>query len=289
MAFNDGFGYAFARNGVPCVQVHTPSRHLAYTRIMDFTVCLLWPLSWFYVPRVLLIVGDVIMLSIIVWDILPLLLLPFAGVLGPFALPVVHLFIRGFQWLRGDIPGPKRRPHQKEIDAAVLWAQQHQELLCSNGKLILCGYSSGGHCASLYAGTCAAPPFDSVVLISGIYGLRTHTWSGFRSLLAPVFDRVFSDILGVQTNEERDSQSPDAMIRREFNGQDWYILSAKKELMGLQPFEDILFQPKTLCDALVAKGAKVHRVTCGLNHWVLVLNIEEFVRPFCEGLGGEKK
>ena len=33
LIFNDKFGYEFAQNGVPCVQIHTPSRHIAHTRL----------------------------------------------------------------------------------------------------------------------------------------------------------------------------------------------------------------------------------------------------------------
>merc|ERR1719352_1042274 len=42
--FNDAFGYAFARAGVSCVQVHTPNRHLAHTRIQDILCFLMLPL-----------------------------------------------------------------------------------------------------------------------------------------------------------------------------------------------------------------------------------------------------
>lgn len=288
LAFNDVFGRAFAAAGTPCVQIHTPSRHLAYTRIMDLAVSLLWPLGYFGILRAPLIIGDVAMLTTSVLDCTPLLLLPLASSLGAWALPLFHLLVRAVQWLRGAIPGPPPRDHQKEIAATVAWTQANKELLESSGRLVLCGYSSGGHCASLYGGSPEAPQFDAVVLISGIYGLRTHAWAGARRLLAPVFDMLFADILGLQTPEERDRNSPDVMVKRDLKGQDWYVLSAQMELMGLQPFEDILFQTKPLCDAVTAKGATVHRMTCGLNHWLLLLNFAGFVKPFCDSLPKQK-
>lgn len=285
LVFNDGFGRAFAAAGAPCVQIHTPLRHLAHTRLVDLSIFLVWPVTYYFWPRVLLILADVFLLAISMADLLVLLLLPLHGVLGPFACPAIHLALRAFQWARGDIPRSVRRSHQKEIAAAAQWVDRNQELLSSSGKLVLCGYSSGGHCAALFGGSCAAPAFEAVVLISGSYGIRTHTWSGVRRLFAPLFNLMYDDILGLKTDAARDSESPDIMIRREVKGQDWYLLSAKSELMGLQPFQDILFQPKMVCDALAAKGANVHRVTCGWNHWDLVLKINDFVQPFCDKMG----
>jgi len=288
LTFNDGFGYAFAASGAPCVQIHTPCRHIAHTRMMDFAVLLLWPLSLLHpVLRAVLFLADALLLAASPVDLLALLfLVPLASWprIGGLALPACHLLLRAVQGLRGALPGPKHRDHQREIAAAVAWAQGNQKLLNSDGRLVLCGYSSGGHCASMYALSSKAPRFEAVVLISGIYGLRTDTWSGFRRLLAPVFNMLYADCLGVHTPEERESSSPEVLAKSELNGQDWYVLTAQMELMGLQPFEDILFQPKTLCNSLTAKGAKVHRVTCGLNHWLLVLKIGDFVRPFCEKL-----
>lgn len=284
LGFNDGFGWAFAAGGVPCVQVHTPCRHIAYTRLMDLVMVLALPLGLLPIFRLPLIVGDVLMLGIIPLDLVALLLLPLAARLGPFALPCFHLATRAVQWLRGAFLGPSPRPHQKDIAATVAWTRENQALLGSDGRLVLCGYSSGGHCAALFGLSPESPRFEAVVLISGIYSLRTDVWSGMRRWLAPAFNMLFQDILGVCTPEEREVQSPEAAARRSLNGQDWYVLSARMELMRLQPFEDILFQAGALCEALTAKEAKVHRVTCGLNHWLLVLNIADFVHPFSKSL-----
>mmetsp|Transcript_89147 Transcript_89147/g.186285 ORF Transcript_89147/g.186285 Transcript_89147/m.186285 type:complete len:344 (+) Transcript_89147:79-1110(+) len=285
LTFNDSFGYSFAKCGVPCVQLHTPSRHIAYTRLPEVMQLLTWPLTYFYPARIAHIVGMAAFVAIKRQDFLPLLLiLPLASRLGLAAAPLAHLLIRLLQWYRGAIPGPKRRDHQREIAAAVEWAKQRKDLLRSNDDIVLCGYSSGGHCASLFAGSKSAPKLKAVLLVSGLYGLRTHAWTGARKLLAPLFNLLFLDILGVGSNDERDIQSPDYMIQRDMDGQDWYVLSAQMELMNLHPFQDILFSTKALCDALTAKGAKVHRATCGLNHWLLVLQFNTFVKGFCSGL-----
>merc|ERR1719313_31231 len=63
------------------------------------------------------------------------------------ALPILHVWFRLFQWLRGDIPWPQRRSALTEVAAANQWAQAKTDELGSNGKLVLCGYSSGGHVA----------------------------------------------------------------------------------------------------------------------------------------------
>mmetsp|Transcript_96122 Transcript_96122/g.276828 ORF Transcript_96122/g.276828 Transcript_96122/m.276828 type:complete len:300 (-) Transcript_96122:126-1025(-) len=289
--FNDGFGYAFARRGTPCVQIHTPRRHIARTRMMEILVALVWPLGLFPCLRLALAVLEALMLSMSLVEFLPLLLWPWVSPLGVFALPAMHLLIRLAQWASGALAAD-HRSHQKEIAAAVSWAQRNQGLLGSDGRLVLCGYSSGGHCAALYGITPGAPRFEAVVLISGIYGLRTHAWTGARKLLlAPLCDMLYRDLLGASSDADRDRLSPAFLCERmalpgkaTLPAQTWYVLSAKRELMGLQPFEDILFHSQELCDALSGKGARVHNVTCGLNHWLLVLNIDEFVRPFCESL-----
>ena len=126
-----------------------------------------------------------------------------------------------------------------------------------------------------------------MVLISGLYNLRTHAWTGGRRLLAPVFDLIYSEILGVATPKDRDRESPEWLVpvtKADLDGQPWFVLSARMELMGLEPFQDIFFQAEPLCMALRMRGAKVERITCGLNHWLLVLNIGDFIKPYCQGL-----
>mmetsp|Transcript_49730 Transcript_49730/g.144286 ORF Transcript_49730/g.144286 Transcript_49730/m.144286 type:complete len:345 (-) Transcript_49730:108-1142(-) len=284
LAFNDSFGYTFARHGVPCVQIHTPSRHIAHTRLMDFAAMLLWPLSWIPILSLPLLCADVLMLSITLIDVSLLILVPFLSFLGPLSLPMLHLAVRSAQWLQGSLPPPEPSTHQKEVAAAVAWAKAKQQILRSDGRLVLCGYSSGGQCAALYALSPAAPRFHAVVLISGIYSLQTQAWTGWRRLLTPIFNALYGDILGVTTDESRRLQSPEVMVEQSVQGQDWYVLTAKMELMGLQPFEDILFNGGQLCTALEGKGASVHRVQCGLNHWLLVLRINDFIQPFCASL-----
>lgn len=288
LVFNDSFGYAFAKAGLPCVQVHTPSRHLARTRFSEVILVLLWALSsGLPCLRTLVILGHVLFLAINLEDLVPLLLLLLWGKVSDFSiwlLPCVHLLTRAIQWLRGTIPGPPRRDHQAEIAATVMWMREKSKFLASNGDLVLCGYSSGGHCASLFGVSTEAPNFEAVVLISGIYGLQTDRWSGFRCLLAPLFNTIFEDILGLTTPEAREQHSPEAVVKRDLQGQSWYVLSAKKELMGMQPFEDILFSTQGLCQALTAKGAEVKRIDCGLNHWLLAMSFGDFVGPFCKDL-----
>lgn len=284
--FNDYFGKMFAQCGMPCVQIHTPVRHIAHTRFMDMVALVTLPLGMFGITREVLVVGDALMLATSLLDVIPLLILPYSSRLGFFTLPVVHLSIRCIQWLRGAIPGPPRQDHQKDIAAAVAWAEKSKELMGSSGKLVLCGYSSGGHCAALYGVSpkvSKSEAFEAVVLISGIYGIRSHTWQGWRRLVAPVFNVLYGDILGAWTPEERDALSPECMVKRDLSNQDWYVLSAEMELMRL-PLEPLFFETKGLCTSLMEKGAKVHRVTCGLNHWLLIVKIGDFMRPFCAGL-----
>lgn len=294
LKFNDGFGYAFAKAGVPCVQVHTPIRHIGMTRFMDFLVFLLFPLTLLPTRmRAIICMLDVAFLAQDILDFLPVLLMIFfLPNWGPWALPVAHLATRNLQLLRGMggvggmIPGPERRDHQKEIAAVVAWVQEkeNQDKLGSDGRLVLCGYSSGGHCAALYGLSPQAPKFEAVVLISAVLNLQTDLWEGSRRWLKPLFDTIYGDILGCRTPDERRLASPEAMVEKKVGGQDWYVLSAKTELLGLQPLQDILFQAAPFCKALESKGAKVHRVTCGHNHWLLIFSISNFLGPFCKNL-----
>eukprot|EP00927_Polykrikos_kofoidii_P046834 TRINITY_DN40961_c0_g1_i1.p1 TRINITY_DN40961_c0_g1~~TRINITY_DN40961_c0_g1_i1.p1 ORF type:complete len:375 (+),score=47.01 TRINITY_DN40961_c0_g1_i1:69-1127(+) len=292
ITFNDSFGYIFAGSGSPCVQIHTPGRHMADTGILDLTAVLATPLGalshWVAGP---LLVADLLLLATSAKDLalLALLFLPLLPKLPlAAALPTGHALMRVVQYLRGRLPGPSPRCHQSEIAAATAWASSRHNELGSDGRLVMCGYSSGGHCASLFALSPSAPRFEAVVLISGIYGLQTDAWEGvIRRGLAPVFNRLFADILGVRTAEARSKASPEAVVSASKigKGHTWYVLSARMELMGLEPFQDILFRVGPLCSALEAKGVKVHRVTCGLNHWLLAMNIGDFIGPFCAGLG----
>merc|ERR1712139_384723 len=96
------------------------------------------------------------------------------------------------------------------------------------------------------------------------------------------------DAYGVADDAARKAASPQDLVPEKVEG-DWYVLTAKCELLGLQPFEDILFNAAPLCQALQAAGAKVHRVTCGHNHWLLISGIPDFVGPFCKSLGSRKR
>lgn len=280
--FNDEFGRAFARSGLPCVQIHTPCRHLANTRLPEMLLIPLWALSLVPFLNTAMLLGTVLMLAVTLVDFGLIALVPLLHPLGHFAVPVCHGIVRLAQWLQGTLTESVYRNHQKEIAAAVEWVTKNQVLLGSDDRLILCGYSSGANCAALYGLSDAAPRFEAVVLISGLYNVRTHTWTGCRRFLAPVFNLIFGDILNLRSDEDRDAASPDFMVRKNLEGQDWYILTAKMELMGLQPFEDILFQAAPMCAALTAKAGRVHSVSCGLNHWLLVFSAEGFINPFCK-------
>jgi len=203
------------------------------------------------------------------------------------ALPLLHLCVRLGQWLRGDMPWPKHRDALNEVSAASTWAQGNQKFLRSDGRLVLCGYSSGGHCASLHVLSEESPRYESVVLVSGLYNLRTESWTGFRRFLAPVFNMIYKDAFGVADEAERSMASGEARLSGKKLEGDWYVLSAKMELLGMQPFQDILFDSVPLCEALTKAGAKVHRVTCGHNHWLLIMAIDSFIIPFCKSLGGD--
>lgn len=297
--FNDSFGYAFARNGCPCVQIHTPSRHLAHTRLMDLLVLVLapiWPFLGSPILRFLLVVADISMLAINLHDLaylLPLVGLSLyrwmtvsPGTCSAVMLLAAHMLVRGVQSALNSYPGPKPRNYMKEVAAAVAWAQQNQSSLGSDGRLVLCGYSSGGHVASLYGLSEGAPEFSAVVLVSGIYSLQTDTWTGCRRCLAPIFNLMFKDILGVDSPEARENASPVAFAARSKKKQtcDWYLLTARMELMGLEPIQSILFDATGLATALEARGAKVKRATCGLNHWLLIFGFADFAGPFCKSL-----
>jgi len=289
IAFNDGFGRAFARNGAPCVMVHTPARQKGHTRLIEIAALLLWPLVGIPGLAYIVPVLDLLFMAVSRFDIHLLLLFAVPALVrragGAAALPLLHLGARLLQRLqRGR--WPKHRSQLNEIAEAVRWAQQHQELLCSDGRIVLCGYSSGGHGAALYALTGRAPPdLAAVVLISGIYSVCTHAWTGAkRLLLAPLFDIFYEDALGVGSEPEaREAASPVEMVKRDLRG-DWYVLNSKTELLGLQPFQDILFDSSALRAKLKANGATVHRVTCGHNHWLLIASIDEFIQPFCAGI-----
>merc|ERR1712218_79512 len=150
----------------------------------------------------------------------------------------------------------------------------------STGRLVLCGYSSGAHCASLYAMSEKASEFESVLLISGIYDIHTDAWTGWMSYLAPVINVLLKDIVGAVTPELREKLSPVKMVERRLDGMDWHVLNAESELLGIQPFQDLLFSSDALCEQLTSKGANVHRATCGHNHWLLIFSFDAYVRKF---------
>eukprot|EP00434_Breviolum_minutum_P038763 symbB.v1.2.034397.t3/scaffold4431.1/size39743/2 len=182
-----------------------------------------------------------------------------------------------------------------QVEAAVTWAEKNQALLGNDGRLVLCGYSSGGHVASLYGlEHCAVPKsgkrrFEAVVLVSGIYDLRTDGWKGIKRFLAPVNNMIYGDIIAADSDEKRAKASPAAVVQaKEQKDLDpdctWWVLNAKKELMGLPIFEEILFDSSSLVSGLKAKGASVKRAECGYNHWLLVFGFPSFAASFCEGL-----
>eukprot|EP00929_Paragymnodinium_shiwhaense_P069685 TRINITY_DN35149_c0_g1_i1.p1 TRINITY_DN35149_c0_g1~~TRINITY_DN35149_c0_g1_i1.p1 ORF type:complete len:378 (-),score=71.72 TRINITY_DN35149_c0_g1_i1:449-1486(-) len=282
--FNDFYGYAWARHGAPCVQIHTPSRHLAHTRFLDLMLCCIWPMGAHPIMSYALMFMDILHLGVKWLDFALLLAIPVVAKLGVLALPVLHVILRVGQYLQGTLPAPKLRSPQDDIAAAVVWAKENQHSLGSSDGRVLCGYSSGGHGAALYAHSDAGQQFEKVVLISGVYNLETDAFAGLRRFCAPGLNVLFNDVLGVSTKEERSQMSAD-ISRRKYNGQPWYILTAKMELMGIQPWQDIFFNPERLCSGLKDNGAEVHRVQCGLNHWTLIMSIEQFIEPFCKGLG----
>ncbi|CAE8581903.1 unnamed protein product, partial [Polarella glacialis] len=79
VTFNDAFGRAFARHGVPCVQIHTPQRHLKHTTLMDIHLLLLLPMCLVPGLRFLVLAADVAMLMTSradVWLFVVFVLLP---------------------------------------------------------------------------------------------------------------------------------------------------------------------------------------------------------------------
>ncbi|CAE7034394.1 unnamed protein product [Symbiodinium microadriaticum] len=143
-----------------------------------------------------------------------------------------------------------------KVEAAVSWAEENTKALKSDGRLVLCGYSSGGHVAALYGlENCAAAKngpgrFEAVVLVSGIYDLRTN-WADARRFLAPVMNLIYKDILGADTEAKRAAASPAAVVQssqqKALDGDcTWWILNARKELLGLPLLEDILFASRRL-------------------------------------------
>eukprot|EP00438_Fugacium_kawagutii_P013053 Skav235120 [mRNA] locus=scaffold3581:228285:236713:- [translate_table: standard] len=117
---------------------------------------------------------------------------------GLVIVPLLHCAVRLAQYMLGELDDRnKYRNYIKEVEAAVSWAEKNRELLGSDGRLVLCGYSSGGHVASLYGlEQCAVPTgkrrFEAVVLVSGIYDLRTN-WKGFKGVLSPVLNLLYGD------------------------------------------------------------------------------------------------
>ncbi|CAK9098748.1 unnamed protein product [Durusdinium trenchii] len=323
--FNDAFGYAFARQGVPCVQIHTPQRHIANTRVMELALALCSPL--YLVPglRFLLLASDIsmlltskkdlvlLLLAVVIPGIMdavlatslavPMLLL---GPLGWFMsianmaaglviVPLLHCAVRLGQYLLGELDFDRHRNYLHEVEATVAWAEENQSLLGSDGRLVLCGYSSGGHVASLYGlEQCAVPKngkrrFEAVVLVSGIYDLRTDSWQGVKRFLAPIHNMLYGDILAADSDEKRANASPVAILQKKGQAEldaacTWWVLNAKKELMGLPVLEKILFDSDGLTQGLKGKGATVKRVECGYNHWLLVFGFPTFATSFCESL-----
>ena len=325
--FNDAFGYALARHGLACVQIHTPQRHLAHTRMQELALALCTPVCLVPGLRFLLLLADVHMLLTSqkdVWLLLvvvalpglvdavlaaslavPMLLLGPLGWLftalfmigGLVLVPALHFAFRMGQYLMGelDLTGESRRNYFKEVEAAVSWSEENASVLKSDGRLVLCGYSSGGHVAALYGlETCAAATgrFEAVVLVSGIYDLRTK-WEDARRFLAPVMNLIFKDILGADTDAKRAAASPAAVVQSSQqkaldSNCTWWILNARKELLGLPLLEDILFASADFADGLKAKGAPVRRAQCGHNHWLLIFGFPAFAASFSATLKGKE-
>eukprot|EP00439_Symbiodinium_sp_Y106_P077727 s896_g16.t1 len=219
---------------------------------------------------------------------------------GLVLVPALHFAFRTGQYLMGelDLSGEGRRDYLKEVEAAVSWAEENTKALKSDGRLVLCGYSSGGHVAALYGlEHCAAAKkgrgrFEAVVLVSGIYDLRTN-WEDARRFLAPVMNLIFKDILGADSEAKRAAVSPAAVVQssqqKALDGDcTWWILNARKELLGLPLLEDILFASGGLADGLKAQGAPVRRAECGHNHWLLVFGFPAFASAFSETLKGNE-
>jgi len=314
LTFNDAFGCAFARSGCACVQMHTPSRHLAHTKIMELALAILWPLLLIPGLRLVFFAGDLFLVATSAFEVLLglvcMLLIPLdyasqlptlgvghfrlvgidCSVAGLLVLLFAHAVVRMFQLLRVGGSWPKCRDFMKETAAAVEWTNKNYSLLGHDGRQVLCGYSSGGHVAALHALSAGSTQFEAIIMISGIYDLRIDTWTGSRRLLVPLFSALYYDILQIATPEAREAASPAAVAAMPVSKVQplWYFLSARMELMGIQPFERILFDTSALCNALVARGSEVKRVSCGMNHWLLIFNIESFVQPFCLSLASQK-
>ncbi|CAE7566470.1 unnamed protein product [Symbiodinium natans] len=220
---------------------------------------------------------------------------------GLVIVPFLHFAFRLAQYLLGelDLTGESRRDYLKEVEAAVAWAEEHPKTLGSDGRLVLCGYSSGGHVAALYGlEHCVAPKngrrrFEAVILVSGIYDLRTQ-WEDARRFLAPVMNLLFKDIIGADTDAKRAASSPAALVQSSQQKAldpdcHWWILNARTELLGLPLLEDILFASSGLHEGLKAKGATVKRAECGHNHWLLVFGFPAFAAAFSETLKGKER
>ncbi|CAK0871247.1 unnamed protein product, partial [Prorocentrum cordatum] len=139
------------------------------------------------------------------------------------------------------------------------------------------------------AGRKGGPRFDAVVLISGLYDLRTETLKGPARVVAPALNFVYRGILGLAGERERHEASPAALVRSGQQGRldagcPWWVLSARRELLGLWPLEDAVFGCSDFVDGLAAKGADVRRAECGYNHWLLVFSFDAFARSFCGSL-----
>lgn len=112
LAFNDALGRALAQQGMATVQLHTPQRHLARTRLMELALTAALPLCLLPGLRALLLATDLAMLATSKKDLylLMILLLPglldvLAAALAVPARPRNRLKTWGKRWKTSRIPG----------------------------------------------------------------------------------------------------------------------------------------------------------------------------------------
>ena len=85
LAFNDALGRALAQRGMATVQLHTPQRHLARTRLMELALTAALPLCLLPGLRALLLATDLAMLATSKKDLYLLMILLLPGLLDVLA------------------------------------------------------------------------------------------------------------------------------------------------------------------------------------------------------------
>jgi len=306
-SFNREFGFAFARNDMSCVVLLSPGRHIMHTWIAEFVlVCLLMPficfsaipqLIWMFI--LILVLGSVWMDSI--------LFLPLAGLLhlldaGLLSVPTIWALIRVSQKLRGQLECAPADP-LVDMQAAVAWTQAQKELLGSDGRLVVAGYSSGGHVAAHYLlSKCPKPIFEVSVLISALLALRLEDEADGEGKQSGVLRRLtqlprdFVRLFFKQCMTQGQGFQPGwrglcpiataCAGNARWPAKRCLVTNAENELCGF-PGEKLLFgSTGAFCDALTKhRGvAEMQYKACGRNHWHMIMCLDKVLRPLRESL-----